>query len=73
MTSIFLESITLVPRSKFTLRLLIRYKLTIILVVIGLPILDLCYKYNGFYIDLLIVYLLPLIDFIVARDIIVSI
>ena len=70
--SIFLGPITLVPRSKFTLRLLIRYKLTIILATIGLLILDLPGKYNGVRIYLVIVYLLLPIPFTVARDIMVS-
>ena len=45
-TSIFLIPIILVLRRTFTLRILIRSKLTIILATIGLQILDLPKKYN---------------------------
>ena len=72
MTSNFLEPIILILRNKYTLRLLIRYKLTIILATTGLLILDLPSKYNRVRIYLVIIYLLLPISFTVARDIIVS-
>ena len=70
--SIFSEPITLVLRKKITLRLLARYKLTIVLVTIQILLPDSLRKYNSDYICLVYTYFLLLNTFIVVRDIVVS-